>query len=252
VKLLSSLLVVAIAVALVGAFAPGLAVDAGTRLSPEVIYRVPVADRVIALTIDDGPSSRTAEILDVLDAHDASATFFLLGENVRRAREVTRAIVDRGNEVANHTMVDEPSIRLSPNELRSQILETEQLLAEFSASKLFRPGSGWYDDAMLRVVGDAGYRLILGSVYPLDAQIPSIAFASWYILRHVEAGSIIVLHDGPARGRRTAATLRRVLPELRRRGYRITTVTNLLETGYDRPAGQPIEARTAGRDSPRM
>lgn len=245
-------MVVAVTAVIVGVLTPGPAVNTAARLSPEVLYRVPVENRVVALTIDDGPSPRTADILDVLDANDASATFFLIGENMPNAGPSVRAIIGRGSEIGNHTMVDAPSIRLSPDELRDQIQATEQLLGDLPSSRLFRPGSGWYDGAMLRTVREAGYRLVLGSVYPFDAQIPSVGFASWYILHNVEPGSIIVLHDGADRGRRTAATLRRVLPELRRRGYTITTVTKLLEHAGSPDRAGPDRAHLAGRDSPRM
>jgi peptidoglycan-N-acetylglucosamine deacetylase len=64
-------------------------------------------------------------------------------------------------------------------------------------------------------------------VYPLDAAIPSSRFAAGYILRNVRPGSIVVLHDGGARGRRTLRTLAAVLPELRRRGYAVLTLSAL-------------------------
>jgi peptidoglycan/xylan/chitin deacetylase (PgdA/CDA1 family) len=64
-------------------------------------------------------------------------------------------------------------------------------------------------------------------VYPLDPHVPSSAFASAYVLSNVHPGAVVVLHDRGARGRRTAETLRRVLPALRHRGYRVTTLSEL-------------------------
>jgi peptidoglycan-N-acetylglucosamine deacetylase len=73
-----------------------------------------------------------------------------------------------------------------------------------------------------------GYRCVLGSVYPFDATIPSAAWATGYILRNVRPGAIVVLHDGGGRGRRTARVLAEVLPELRRRGYRVVSLSELV------------------------
>jgi peptidoglycan-N-acetylglucosamine deacetylase len=72
-----------------------------------------------------------------------------------------------------------------------------------------------------------GYRCALGSVYPFDATIPSVAWATRYILWNTQPGAIVVLHDGGSRGRRTVRILAAVLPELRRRGYRVVSLSEL-------------------------
>jgi peptidoglycan/xylan/chitin deacetylase (PgdA/CDA1 family) len=81
---------------------------------------------------------------------------------------------------------------------------------------------------MVEAMSHKGYRCALGSVYPYDATIPSSKFAGRFVLRNVRPGAVIVLHDGGARGRRTVRTLRTVLPELRRRGYRVVTLGQAL------------------------
>jgi peptidoglycan/xylan/chitin deacetylase (PgdA/CDA1 family) len=80
---------------------------------------------------------------------------------------------------------------------------------------------------MIDVMERHGYRCALGSVYPFDATIPSVAWASSHILRNVRPGAIVILHDGGSRGRRTARVLAEVLPELRRRGYRVASLSEL-------------------------
>lgn len=228
-KLLSTLIIGTAVVGVAILTAPAFIGDVGARVSADVVFTGPASDNVIALTIDDGPSSATREILDVLEAFDAHATFFVIGQHLERDTTTARSIVDQGSELGHHMMMDRPTIRLSADEFDARFREMDALLDAFPRSGLFRPGSGWYDSSMLDAVREHSYRLVLGSIYPLDAQIPSVAAASWYIDRWAQPGAIIVLHDGPRRGRRTAETLRRVLPELIRRGYRITTVTDLLK-----------------------
>ena len=80
---------------------------------------------------------------------------------------------------------------------------------------------------MLGTIQRAGYQCALGSVYPYDPQLRSAAIASAYILANVQPGAIVVLHERDARGPRTVATLKRVLPVLRSRGYRIVTLSEL-------------------------
>lgn len=207
---------------------PNLAVEWARHQSPEVVFSVGVPEPMVALTIDDGPSPATPEILGVLEEHDAHATFFLIGERLDERPDEARAVLRAGHEIGHHMMEDRPSRELPEDAFEERFDEMDRRLDALGGTRLFRPGSGWYDDRMLSVAADRGYRTILGSVYPFDAQISSDGFASWYVLQNVVPGSIIVLHDGVDRGRRTAEVLRSVLPTLRQQGYRIVSVSELL------------------------
>jgi peptidoglycan/xylan/chitin deacetylase (PgdA/CDA1 family) len=184
----------------------------------------------VALTIDDGPDPiGTPRILEVLKQHDAHATFFLITRRIPGNEEIVVRTVEEGHELANHLTTDEPSIVLSPSEFERQLLESHRALSRFSDVHWFRPGSGWYNAEMLSILHEHGYRCALGSVYPFDPQIPSAWFASRYVLWNVRPGSIIVLHDYGGRGERTASALATILPELNRRGFRVVTLSELLD-----------------------
>jgi peptidoglycan/xylan/chitin deacetylase (PgdA/CDA1 family) len=224
---------------------PGWAVSLLARRSPDVLYSVETRLPLVALTIDDGPDSfTTAEILHALAAYDARATFFLIGDRVRGREPVVSEIVAAGHELGNHLSRDEPAVRLPPDELRRSLLETDSLLAPFARPTWMRPGSGWYDETTLAVARAAGYRLALGSIYPYDAEIPSVGFAAWRILRSARPGSVVVLHDGGSRGARTAEVLRRVLPELERRGLGVVTLSALVAAATP-PPQDPARWRAA-------
>jgi peptidoglycan/xylan/chitin deacetylase (PgdA/CDA1 family) len=211
-------------------FQPDWVVSMLAKHSPEVVYLVDTQEPVVALTIDDGPDSiGTPRILDVLGQHDAHATFFLITSRIPGNEDVVLRTVEEGHELANHLTTDGRSILLSPSEFERQLLEAHDVLSRFSDVRWLRPGSGWYNDAMLSIIHQHGYRCALGSVYPFDPQIPSSWFASRYILRNIRPGSIIVLHDYGARGERTASALATILPELHRRGFRVVTLSELLE-----------------------
>jgi len=198
--------------------------------SPEVVYLVDTQEFAVALTIDDGPDPvATPRILDVLSQHDAHATFFLVTSRIPGNEEVVLRTVGEGHELANHLTTDDPSIVLPPAEFERQLLESHDVLSRFSDVRWFRPGSGWYNAEMLSILHEHGYRCALGSVYPFDPQIPSSWFASRYVLQNVRPGSIIVLHDYGARGERTASALATILPELDLRGFRVVTLSELLD-----------------------
>ena len=200
--------------------------------SPAVLYSVEADERVVALTIDDGPDpATTPRLLELLAAYRARATFFLIADRVPGNEKLVRAIVDAGHEIGNHMTRDVPSIELAPDVFEQELLRADRILSEFAKPYWFRPGSGWYDDDMLEILARHGYRVALGSVYPLDAHISWSWFARRFILKLTRPGSVIILHDGGARGERTLTTLGKVLPGLIDDGYRLVTLSELVDIG---------------------
>lgn len=210
-------------------FQPRWITDRLSRLSPRVLYAVRTQEKAVALTLDDGPDGvTTPAILDILRENDAHATFFLIADRLKGSEALIERIVEEGHELGNHMLGDQPSIRLTPAEFEMQLVEAHERLSAFGPVRWFRPGSGWFNEAMLTVLKRHQYRTALGSVYPFDAHLPWSAFAQRYILWRVEPGAVIILHDHGARGERTAQTLAAVLPELRARGYRIVSLSELM------------------------
>lgn len=215
------------------------------RRWPDVLWHVSTSEKVIALTIDDGPSIYTAEILEILKANDATATFFIIGSHVsnmaHEGHEILQELIRGGNELGNHAMYDEPAYKLPDDELVSQINKVDEInrkayeavngastfVADGTAfPRYYRPGSGWYTTRMRNIVNRLRYKLVIGDVYPHDPQIPFAKVNAAHILRMARPGGIIICHDGRAW---TLPMLMAVLPELKRRGYRVVTVTELLQ-----------------------
>jgi peptidoglycan/xylan/chitin deacetylase (PgdA/CDA1 family) len=202
-----------------------------TRLArwyPGCLYHVPTDQSMVALTIDDGPDPvSTPSILAELRRHEARATFFLITDRLRNQEPLVSRLVAEGHELGNHFTRDRPGILLGSSAFEADLLRADYALTPWGRPVWARPASGWYSQAMIGVMARHGYRCALGSVYPFDATIPSVAWASSYILRNVRAGAIVILHDGGSRGRRTARVLAEVLPKLRRRGYRVVSLSEL-------------------------
>lgn len=212
--------------------------------SPEVLFRVPTAERAVALTIDDGPDpDTTPEILDVLERHGARATFFLLGSRAERHPGLVAEIVARGHEIANHMWLDVPSRSLDSATFERRLLRAHRVLSRFAEPGWLRPGSGWYDERIVRRATAHGYRIVLGTIYAFDTTVRWPGLVARFIVAWARPGSVVILHDVEGRGVRTAETLRRALPELERRGYRVTTLSTLSE------AGAQAESPRAGRSS---
>lgn len=202
---------------------------------PDVLFEVSTEEKVIALSIDDAPSSYTDEILEVLEQNEARATFFVIGGQVEGREKILRRVVRAGHELGNHAMHDEPSKDLDSDELKRQIYEVQGMLetayeaeGKVLANNYFRPGSGFFNLRMRELLSAWGFRITLGSVYPHDPQIPYHGVNARHILSMAHPGAIIICHD---RRGWTPPMLRIVLPELRKRGYKIGTITDLLAAG---------------------
>lgn len=213
---------------------PTLLIRYCQRRWPDVLFHVPTTKKIVALTIDDAPSLHTPAILRLLQAHNATATFFLIGSQIPGHEPVLANLVRAGNELGNHAMYDEPSRSLSDEVLQDQIRQVHVRIQDAYSTAgnqlqenwLFRPGSGFFSSRMRMLVNDLGYRLVLGDVYPHDPQVPFWRLNASHILSMVKPGSIIVCHD---RREWTVPMLQKVLPELSRRGYRVVTVSELLQ-----------------------
>ena len=218
---------------------PGPVVRWLSRRFPDVLFQQVKAGPLVALSFDDSPhAASTPRILDILAEHDAHATFFMIGEHVAGNEEIVRRLVDEGHELGNHMMSDAPSARLSAAEFERQLLQTHELLARFGPVRWFRPGHTWFNRRMLDQIHRHGYRCAMASAYALEFLPVSAPYAARHILLNVRPGGLIILHDGVPDLERTIAVLRRILPALRRRGYRVVTVSELAAAGQMRDVDQ--------------
>src|SRR5688500_12072277 len=96
---------------------PASLVERIASVKPGCLYSVPRTEKVVALTLDDGPDSTTPPaLLSILARNDARATFFLISGNLPGNDTLVRRLVREGHEIGNHLTRDEASISLSPRE----------------------------------------------------------------------------------------------------------------------------------------
>ncbi|KFA70530.1 hypothetical protein S40285_00561 [Stachybotrys chlorohalonatus IBT 40285] len=208
---------------------------------PDVLFEVTTTEKIMALSLDDAPSPYTEEIMDVLRENDVHATFFVIGSQVEGREQKLQKLVHEGHELGNHAMRDEPSTSLSNDDLENQVRQVKSMLVKayeaegkILPNNYFRPGSGFFNYRMRDMLGNRGFRIVLGSIYPHDPQIPYPSVNANHILSMAHPGGIIVCHD---RRRWTAPMLRIVLPELKKQGYKIVTITDLV-TAYEPLGGR--------------
>jgi peptidoglycan-N-acetylglucosamine deacetylase len=184
---------------------------------------------VIALTIDDAPDGKTtSRILDVLDRHDVTATFFIITDRVPGNEEILHRMLRAGHELGNHTTADIHSIGLSTPAFEQDLVKADAILKTFVQPQWLRPAGGWYNPEMIGVAQKYNYKVALGSIFPYDTNISSPWFATQFILANAQPGGIIVIHDSGDWGKSTAETLDQVLPKLKERGYKVVNLSTMM------------------------
>ncbi|PMD16784.1 carbohydrate esterase family 4 protein [Hyaloscypha hepaticicola] len=200
---------------------------------PSVIFQLPLSSnrKLLALTIDDAPSAYTSQILDLLKKYNAKATFFIIGSQIASYPDLLQRMHSEGHETGSHAWRDEPSLSLPLAELKLQIQELDGLLPKNgNGEKYFRPGSGVFSGAMVEMVRELGYRVVLGSVYPHDAQIRSAWWNARHVLGMVRSGAVVIMHD---RRDYSVEQLERVLKGLMEGGWKVESLGGLLRVAEE-------------------
>ncbi len=182
-----------------------------------------------ALTFDDGPHAQgTPAVLEVLARERVAATFFLVGEQIRRNPSLPREIVEAGHEIALHCDRHRNLLRLTPRQVRADLERANDAIATSTGRevRLYRPPYGVLNAAALRHARARGWRTLLWSHWGRDWERRATADS---IVRRVTAGAgegaVLLLHDAddysaPGSWRHTLAALPRVIETLRARGLR--------------------------------
>ena len=218
----------------------------GRQVLGAVLSRAAQDQPVVALTFDDGPSPCTAEVLDVLKENHVSATFFLIGKNVERYPDLARRIVAEGDCIGNHTYSHPAWAALEDSSrLRRELDSGERAIERTTGvhTTLFRPPHGWRSPWMIGQAQRLGYTVVTWSAAADDWRRPGAMVIARRILNQARPGVIFLLHDGlemraspPVQ--ETVEALPAIIAGLKTRGYRLVTVTELMQQG--------VSAQTSG------
>ncbi|NEO99460.1 MAG: polysaccharide deacetylase family protein [Symploca sp. SIO2E9] len=188
---------------------------------------------MIALTFDDGPNHKyTPQLLQVLDRYGIKASFFWLGACVNQAPEVAKEVYQEGHWLGLHGYDHRSFPLLKLDQLQQSLLRTQEVIAracQIDPDKVrdVRPPNGLFTPRTLSLLHQWQYRPVMWSVVPEDWECPGVSVVVDRILRQVENGSLIVLHDGHYGGQDVAQTAELIIPQLLQQGYDFVTVEQL-------------------------
>ena len=192
---------------------------------PNSRFYAPVLSRVpgpgVWLTIDDGPSDDTLAVLDLLDRHEAKATFFMVGQQAAARPELVREIVRRGHGLGNHSH-SHPQARfwaLGPARMAAEIGTCQQALTAITGTvpRWYRSVVGMTNPFVAVALKRHRLTRVGWSARGFDGVGCSPEAVIARITPHLEPGAIVLLHEGAAHGH-TLTIIEGVLRQLQARG----------------------------------
>jgi peptidoglycan/xylan/chitin deacetylase (PgdA/CDA1 family) len=182
-------------------------------------------ERCVALTFDDGPTEYTNILLDTLEQNDSRATFFFVGHRMYDFQgEMIRAH-SNGHDLGNHTWDHITLTENNPETIVDQVDRSRKAIKDITGVEpiLFRPPSGAYNEDHVTQIN---LPFIMWSVNPIESTETDEETIYERVMSGVQPGSIVLSHDIYAP---TVEAYRRIIPELIEQGYRLVTVTDLLD-----------------------
>lgn len=206
--------------------------DAVSLRRYDAVYLGDTNDKVLYLTFDAGyENGCTAQILDVLKAHNAKAAFFVVGNYLETAPELVQRMADEGHLVGNHTWHHYDMSRIADEAtFTDELTRVEEKYRELTGQamkKYYRPPQGVYSEENLRMAQALGYRTVFWSLAYVDwlqDDQPTAEEAFSKLLPRTHPGAIVLLHSTSATN---AAILDDLLTRWEEAGYRFGSLEEI-------------------------
>lgn len=188
-----------------------------------LVWDIPNSDKKIFLTFDDGPIPEITEwVLDILKSEEIKATFFCIGDNIKKHPEVYKRILAEGHQTGNHTFNHLNGWKTKTNHYidNFKLCETECLKLNTEHSFLFRPPYGKIKPSQTKAIRNLGYKIIMWDVLSYDFDpniIPEKCLEN--VISNTEQGSIIVFHDSKKAEKNLKYALPKAIQILKNKGF---------------------------------
>ena len=195
------------------------------------IYKVDTDDKKISLSFDVAwGSNNIDEILNILDKHNAKATFFLVGSWVDDNEELVKKIHSKGHELGNHSNTHSNTTVLSDEDTLDEIKLTTDKIEKITDEEvtLYRPPFGEVDDKTMDICKSLGYQVVKWDIDSLDWKEIGTQHIIDRVIRNSEPGSIVLFH---ANVNGINYYLDDILTKLKQDNYDVVSVSELLYEG---------------------
>ena len=201
----------------------------------ELLHFVPVAEKLVALSFDDGPNDPcTRQLLAILAKENVHATFMLIGLNAAKHPDIVQEMVAAGHAIGNHSLSHPRFDQSTPAVIREEITQADAILEKLTGKKpvLMRPPFGLYGPDYFEICRDTGHVVGGWSASASDWNPHTPQEIAGALLDQLTPGAIFLLHDGketndgPHRVASVQATAL-LIPQVKARGYRFVTIPEL-------------------------
>jgi len=183
--------------------------------------KIPNQEQTIFLTFDDGPVPEvTPEVLKILERRSTKATFFCLGENVKKNPELFQQIIAAGHSVGNHSFNHINGWKTPTGQYVDNVMRCNELFT----TSLFRPPYGRFSISQYLILRKH-FHFIIWSVLSRDYRTdvtPDQCFAD--VMNYTTTGSIILFHDSMKAKEKVLFALPRVIDQLLEKGFRFGVI----------------------------
>lgn len=193
------------------------------KLSANLVWTIPTPDKEIFLTFDDGPIPKLTEyVLDILDDFDAKATFFCVGDNIRKHPEICKKVIQKGHVIGNHTFNHIKGWSTKNTPYLKNIARCQEYISSYQKSDhkpLFRPPHGQITRNQIKNIRKE-YKIIMWDILAYDFEnthSPSQSLEK--IIKLTRPGSIIVFHDNYKAEIKLKFMLPRFLEHYKEKGF---------------------------------
>ena len=190
------------------------------RLFPKYIWKKASLTKTIYLTFDDGPTPKITQwTLDILKKYNAKATFFCIGDNIKKYPELFKSVYNDGHTIGNHTFNHLKGWRTDTNSYVKNTEKTQQLITS-NSKQLFRPPFGKIKRKQAKQLIKRGYKIVMWSVISYDWEVkvtPEQCLEN--VIKNSISGSIIVFHDSIKASKNMQYALPKVLEHFSSKGY---------------------------------
>ena len=193
------------------------------KIFNNLVWDIPNSENKIYLTFDDGPIPSVTEwVLDVLKSENIKATFFCIGDNIKKYPEIYKRILTEGHQIGNHTFNHLNGWKTKTNYYieNFKLCETEHSKLNPQHSFLFRPPYGKIKPSQSKEIRQLGYKIIMWDVlsYDFDQNISEEECLN-NVISNTSQGSIIVFHDSLKAEKNLKYALPKAIQILKNKGF---------------------------------
>lgn len=197
-----------------------------TWFFPSRVWRIPTTQKKLFISFDDGPHPTiTPMVLDMLAANGAKASFFCIGDRVKRYPEIYQRILDEGHAVGNHTFHHLNGWKTSNDDYATDV----EWAAEVIDSRLYRPPYGRMKSSQASAISDKGFKTIMWTVLSgdYDASLSPEKCAQ-RVVGNIKPGFIHLFHDSEKAEQNMIHALAKLLDASKTKGFQCEKINEKL------------------------